>query len=130
MVKGSSSNKSAIVVMVLGMVLSSIGFTTTSSAATIKTGVVCKKNNQKAKSAGKNYVCGKNPYVSPKKLTWMLRECPQTHELYTDSKEQYDIFKDILSSAGAEGKIEADKLLKGISDLEVLMTTQVCKKGK
>jgi hypothetical protein len=70
------------------------------------------KNNQKAKSAGKNYVCGKNHYVTPTKLTWMLREYPQTHELYTDSKKEYGIFKDILSSAGAEGKIEAKNCLR------------------
>jgi hypothetical protein len=126
----SSKNQFVLAVMVLALFFNAIGLTNTSNAATIKNGVICKKNNQKAKSVGKNYVCGKNPYVTPTKLTWMLRECPQTYELYADSKEQYEIFKDILSSAGAEGKVEADKLLKGINDLEVLMKSQVCKKGK
>jgi hypothetical protein len=126
----SSKNQFVLAVMVLALFFNAISLTNTSNAATIKNGVICKKNNQKAKSVGKNYVCGKNPYVTPTKLTWMLRECPQTYELYADSKEQYEIFKDILSSAGAEGKVEADKLLKGINDLEVLMKSQVCKKGK
>ncbi len=130
MTDSSSKNQFVLAVMVLALFFNAIGLTNTSNAATIKNGVICKKNNQKAKSVGKNYVCGKNPYVTPTKLTWMLRECPQTYELYADSKEQYEIFKDILSSAGAEGKVEADKLLKGINDLEVLMKSQVCKKGK
>ena len=114
----------------LGLMLSSFCATTSVQASTIKNGVACKKLGQLAKSGVKRYVCGKNPYVTPSKLTWVLRECPQTFELYSDSKEQYEIFKDILSSSGAEGKVEAEKLLKGISDLEVLMKTQVCKKGK
>lgn len=99
-------------------------------AATIKNGVSCVKADLKRKVGGKNYVCGKNPYVSPTKLTWVLRECPQTYDLYLESKDQYEIFKDILNSAGAEGKAEADKLLAGISSLETLMKSQVCKRGK
>jgi hypothetical protein len=99
-------------------------------ASTIKNGVSCKKLNQSIKVGSKRYTCGKNPYVSPSKLTWMLRECPQTYELYIESKDQYEIFKDILNSSGAEGKVEAEKLIKGIGDLEVLMKTQVCKRGK
>ena len=130
MIKASNKVRASVLVATFGLFLSTTSFATSANAVTIKNGINCKKNNQKAKSAGKNYVCGKNPYTTPTKLTWMLRECPQTYELYADSKEQYEIFKDILSSAGAEGKVEADKLLKGISDLEVLMKTQVCKKGK
>jgi len=99
-------------------------------AATIKNGVSCAKADLKRKVGGKNYVCGKNPYVRPTKLTWVLRECPQTYDLYLESKDQYEIFKDILNSAGAEGKAEADKLLAGISSLETLMKSQVCKRGK
>ncbi len=115
---------------VLGFMLSTTSALTSVEASVIKNGVACKKSGQTTKSGSKRYVCGKNPYVTPSKLTWMLRECPQTFELYSDSKDQYEIFKDILSSSGAEGKAEAEKLLKGISDLEVLMKTQVCKKGK
>ena len=128
--RSSNRLKSVVLASALGLFLATTAFSTASNAATIKNGVACKKANLKAKAGGKNYVCGKNPYVTPTKLTWMLRECPETYELYADSKEQYEIFKDILSSAGAEGKIEADKLIKGIGDLEVLMKSQVCKKGK
>jgi len=99
-------------------------------AAKIKNGVSCAKADLKKKVGGKNYVCGKNPYVKPTKLTWVLRECPQTYDLYLESKDQYEIFKDILNSAGAEGKAEAAKLLAGISSLETLMKSQVCKRGK
>jgi hypothetical protein len=115
---------------VLGFMLSTTSALTSVEASVIKNGVACKKSGQTTKSGSKRYVCGKNPYVTPSKLTWMLRECPKTFELYSDSKDQYEIFKDILSSSGEEGKAEAEKLLKGISDLEVLMKTQVCKKGK
>lgn len=128
--RSSNRLKSVVLASALGLFLATTAFSTASNAATIKNGVACKKNNLKTKAGGKNYVCGNNPYVTPTKLTWMLRECPETYELYADSKEQYEIFKDILSSAGAEGKIEADKLVKGIGDLEVLMKSQVCKKGK
>jgi hypothetical protein len=130
MVKASNKVRASVLAATFGLFLATTSFATTSSAATVKNGVTCKKSGLKTKSGGKSYVCAKNPYVTPTKLTWTLTQCPQTYELYADSKEQYEIFKDILSSAGAEGKVEADKLLKGISDLEVLMKTQVCKKGK
>ena len=130
MVKASNKVRASVLAATFGLLLATTSFATTSSAATVKNGVTCKKSGLKTKSGGKSYVCAKNPYVTPTNLTWTLTQCPQTYELYADSKEQYEIFKDILSSAGAEGKVEADKLLKGISDLEVLMKTQVCKKGK
>jgi hypothetical protein len=115
--------------LVFGLLLATSAYPISAQAATVKNGVACKKVNLKTKVGSKNYICGRNPYVFPTKLTWMLRQCPQTYDLYVESKDQYDIFKDILNSAGSEGKVEADKLLKGISDLEVLMKTKVCKKG-
>jgi hypothetical protein len=130
MVTASRKIKLGLCSVVLGYMVSTSSAVTVAQASVIKNGVSCKKVGQTTKSGSKRYVCGKNPYVTPSKLTWMLRECPQTFELYSDSKDQYEIFKDILSSSGAEGKAEAEKLLKGISDLEVLMKTQVCKKGK
>ena len=130
MVKVSNKVKASVLAATFGLFLATTSFTTSANAATVKNGVACKKLGQKTKSGSKTYYCEKNPYVTPTKNTWTLTQCPQTYELYADSKEQYEIFKDILSSAGAEGKVEADKLLKGISDLEVLMKTQVCKKGK
>lgn len=130
MVTASRKIKLGLCSVALGLMLSTSPAITSAEASAIKNGVACKKSGQTAKSGSKRYVCGKNPYVTPSKLTWMLRQCPQTFELYADAKDQYEIFKDILSSSGAEGKAEAEKLLKGISDLEVLMKTQVCKRGK
>jgi hypothetical protein len=102
---------------------------TTSNAATVKTGVACKKAGLKTKVGSKNYVCGRNPYVTPTKLTWMLTGCPQAYDLYIEAKDQYDIFKDILSTS-PEGLIELGSLQKSMSSLDNLMKTQVCKRGK
>ena len=130
MVKASNKVRTSVLAATFGLFLATTSFATTSSAATVKNGVTCKKSGLKTKSGGKSYVCAKNPYVTPTKLTWTRTECSQTYELYADSKDQYEIFEGILASAGPEGKVQADSLLKGISDLEVLMKTQVCKKGK
>jgi len=130
MIRTSSRAKPAFIAVVLGLLLSTTTVISSAEAVTIKNGVSCKKSGQTAKTGSKRYVCGKNPYVSPSKLTWMLRECPQSYELYVDSKEQYEIFKDILASSGTEGQAEASKLLKGILDLEALMKNQVCKRGR
>jgi hypothetical protein len=124
------TSKVAIIALVFGSLLASTTYSIAAQAAKVKNGVACSKANLKTQVGSKNYVCGKNPYVTPTKLTWMLRECPKTYDLYIESKDQYDIFKDILNSAGPEGKVEADKLLAGISSLETLMKTAVCKKGK
>jgi hypothetical protein len=129
MVKGSNKVRASVLAATFGLLLATTSFTTSANAATIKNGVTCKKAGLKTKSGGKSYVCDKNPYVTPTKLTWTLTQCPQTYELYADSKDQYEIFQGILASAGPEGKAQADALLKGISDLEVLMKTQVCKRG-
>ena len=130
MVKASNKVRASVLAATFGLFLATTSFTISANSATVKNGVTCKKSGLKTKSGGKSYVCAKNPYVTPTKLTWTLTQCPQTYELYADSKDQYEIFEGILASAGPEGKIQADTLLKGISDLEVLMKTQVCKKGK
>lgn len=124
------SSKLATIALVFGSLLATTTHPIVAQAALVKNGVACKKANLKSKVGSKNYVCGKNPYVTPTKLTWMLSECPKTYDLYIESKEQYDIFKDILNSAGPEGKVEADKLLAGILSLETLMKKEVCRKGK
>jgi len=129
MVKGSNKVRASVLAATFGLLLATTSFTTSANAVTIKNGVTCKKAGLKTKSGGKSYVCDKNPYVTPTKLTWTRTQCPQTYELYADSKDQYEIFQGILASAGPEGKAQADALLKGISDLEVLMKTQVCKRG-
>ena len=129
MVKSSSKLKSAVLATTLGLFLATTSFVSTSNAATVKNGVACKKAGLKTKVGKKNYVCGKNPYVSPTKLTWMLTGCPEAYDLYIEAKDQYGIFKDILSSS-PEGMTELGNLQKSMDSLDVLMKTQVCKKGK
>ena len=129
MSKSATKAKPALIALNLGLLLSTTSVITAAEAATIKNGVACKKNGLKTKSGSKNYVCGKNPYVSPTKLTWMLTSCPQANELYIEAKDQYGIFKDILS-ASPEGIAELANLQKSMDSLDTLMKTQVCKKGK
>ena len=129
MSKSATKAKPALIALTLGLLLSTTSVITAAEAATIKNGVACKKNGQKTKTGSKNYVCGKNPYVSPTKLTWMLTSCPQANELYIEAKDQYGIFKDILS-ASPEGIAELANLQKSMDSLDTLMKTQVCKKGK
>jgi hypothetical protein len=114
--------------VILILLVSSTSLEST-EAATIKNGVSCKKDGQKTKSGKKNYVCGKNPYVTPTKLTWMLTSCPEAYDLYAEAKDQYGIFKDILSVA-PEGLAELANLQKSMDSLDALMKNQVCKKGK
>lgn len=129
MVKSSSKLKSAVLASTLSLFLATTCLVTTSNAATIKNGVACKKAGLKTKVGSKNYVCGKNNFVTPTKLTWMLRECPAAYDLYVEAKDQYNIFKDILSSS-PEGITELGNLQKSMDSLDVLMKTQVCKRGK
>ena len=129
MSKSATKAKPALIALTLGLLLSNTSVITAAEAATIKNGVACKKNGLKTKTGSKNYVCGKNPYVTPTKLTWMLTSCPQANELYIEAKDQYDIFKDILSSS-PEGIAELANLQKSMNSLDTLMKTQVCKRGK
>lgn len=129
MVKSSRKLKSAVLAAGLGLFLATTSYVTTSNAATVKNGVACKKAGLKTKVGKKNYVCGKNPYVTPTKLTWMLTGCPEAYDLYIEAKDQYGIFKDILSSS-PEGMTELGNLQKSMDSLDTLMKTQVCKRGK
>jgi len=129
MVKSSSKLKSAVLATTIGLFLATTSFVTTSNAATVKNGVACKKAERKTKVGKKNYVCGNNPYVNPTKLTWMLTSCPEAYDLYIEAKDQYGIFKDILSSS-PEGMVELGNLQKSMDSLDALMKTQVCKRGK
>ena len=113
MSKSATKAKPALIALTLGLLLSTTSVITAAEAATIKNGVACKKDGLKTKSGSKNYVCGKNPYVSPTKLTWMLTSCPQANELYIEAKDQYGIFKDILS-ASPEGIAELANLHQSI----------------
>jgi hypothetical protein len=57
----------------------------------------------------------------------MLTSCPQAYNLYIEAKDQFGIFKDILSSS-PEGLVELAKLQKSMDSLDVLMKTKVCKR--
>ena len=129
MVKASNKVRASVLAATFGLLLATTSFTTSANAATIKNGVTCKKDGLKGKAGSKRYVCGNNPYVTPTKLTWMLTSCPDAYDLYIEAKDQYGIFKDILSSS-PDGLAELANLQKSMNSLDVLMKTQVCKKGK
>ena len=128
MVKASNKVRASVLAATFGLFLATTSFATTSSAATVKNGVACKKLGQKTKSGSKTYYCEKNPYVTPTKLTWTLATCLDAYDLYIEAKDQYDIYKDILSGS-PEGLIELGNLQKSADSLNVLMKTKICKKG-
>ena len=122
MVKVSNKARAAVVATAFGLFLATTSFAVTANATTVKNGVSCKKSGLKTKVGSKSYVCGKNPYVTPTKLTWMLKSCPEAYDLYVEAKDQYGIFKDILSSS-PEGLTELGNLQKSMDSLDVLMKT-------
>jgi hypothetical protein len=128
MIKASNKVRALVLAATFGLFLATTSFATTSSAATVKNGVTCKKSGQKTKSGSKTYYCEKNPYVTPTKNTWTLAACLDANDLYIEAKDQYDIFKDILSGS-PEGVTELGNLQKSTDSLIVLMKTKVCKKG-
>ena len=128
MLKASNKVRASVLAATFGLFLATTSFATTSSAATVKNGVACKKMGQKTKSGSKTYYCEKNPYVTPTKNTWTLASCLDANDLYIEAKDQYVIFKDILSGS-PEGLIELGNLQKSTDSLDVLMKTKVCKKG-
>ena len=128
MVKASNKVRASVLAATFGLLLATTSFTTSANAATIKNGVTCKKDGLKGKAGSKRYVCGKNPYVTPTKLTWMLTSCPEAYDLYIEAKDQYGIFKDVLSSS-PDGLAELANLQKSMDSLDVLMKTKVCKRG-
>jgi len=128
MIKVSKKVRTSAFALSLGLLLATSSLLATANAATIKNGVACKKDGLISKAGTKRYVCGKNPYVTPTKLTWMLTSCPEAYDLYVEAKDQYGIFKDILS-ATPEGLAELGNLQKSMDTLDVLMKTKVCKRG-
>jgi hypothetical protein len=128
MVKASNQVRASVLAATFGLFLATTSFATTSSAATVKNGVACKKLGQKTKSGSKTYYCEKNPYVTPTKNTWTLSTCLDANDLYIEAKDQYEVFKEILS-ASPEGLTELGNLQKSMDSLTVLMKTKACKKG-
>jgi hypothetical protein len=128
MVKVSNKVRASVLVATFGLFLATTSFTTSANAAVVKNGVACKKMGLKTKSGSKTYYCEKNPYVTPTKNTWTLSSCLDANDLYIEAKDQYEVFKDILS-ASPEGVTELGNLQKSIDSLVVLMKTKTCKKG-
>ena len=128
MVRASTKLRASVLAATFGLFLATTSFTISANAATVKNGVICKKSGQKTKSGSKTYYCEKNPYVTPTKNTWTLAACLDANNLYIEAKDQYGIFKDILSGS-PEGVTELGNLQKSADSLLVLMKTKVCKKG-
>ena len=128
MLKASNKVRASVIAATFGLFLATTSYATSANAAVVKNGVTCKKVGQKTKSGGKTYYCEKNPYVTPTKNTWTLASCLDANDLYIEAKDQYDIFKDILSGS-PEGITELGNLQKSTDSLTVLMKTKVCKKG-
>jgi hypothetical protein len=129
MVKVSNKVRASVLVATFGLFLATTSYATSANAAKVKNGVACKKLGQKTKSGSKTYYCEKNPYVTPTKNTWTLASCLDANDLYIEAKDQYEVFKDILS-ASPEGVTELGNLQKSMDSLIVIMKTQTCKKGK
>jgi len=129
MVKVSNKVRASVLVATFGLFLATTSYATSANAATVKNGVACKKLGQKTKSGSKTYYCEKNPYITPTKNTWTLSSCLDANDPYIEAKDQYDVFKDILS-ASPEGVTELGNLQKSMDSLIVIMKTQTCKKGK
>ena len=128
MLKASNKVRASVLVATFGLFLATTSYATSANAATIKNGVACKKMGQKTKSGSKTYYCEKNPYVTPTKNTWTLSSCLDANDLYIEAKDQYEVFKDILS-ASPEGVTELGNLQKSMDSLIAIMKTQTCKKG-
>ena len=142
MVKSSRKLKSAVLATTLGLLLTTTSAITASNAATVKTGVACKKAGLKTKVGSKNYVCGRNPYVTPTKLTWMLSTCRSENSNLILMKDGiadmlamatplgYDTVEKILAASDEEGKKEINLLLSNISKTENNMKNTLCKRGR
>ena len=66
-----------------------LGLMSAPAQATNKAGGSCKKTNQKAKIAGFDYICQKNPTVKRAKNTWLIKECIDSNNQYLAGKKAY-----------------------------------------
>jgi hypothetical protein len=142
MVKNSRKLKSAVLATTLGLLLTTTSAITTSNAATVKTGVACKKAGLKTKVGSKNYVCGRNPFVTPTKLTWMLSTCKQAGDLLVQAKEAeemmlmqatifgYKTLTELGTALGGQEQKDINELIKTITDGEAAMKNTLCKRGR
>ena len=142
MVKVSHKARATVVATAFGLFLATTSFTVTANAATVKNGASCKKSGLKTKVGSKNYVCGKNPYVTPTKLTWMLSTCKQAQDLLVQLKDAeemmmtqasiygYKTLTELGDALGGQEKKDIEDLVKGITDAESAMKNNLCKRGR
>ena len=142
MVKVSNKARAAVVATAFGLFLATTSFAVSANAATIKNGVSCKKSGLKTKVGSKNYVCGRNPYVTPTKLTWMLSACKSENNNLILMKDGiadmlamatplgYDTVEKIIAASDEEGKKEINLLLSNISKTENNMKNSLCRRGR
>ena len=83
-----------VIASTLGLFLAT-SVVTPASAATTKTGSACTKAGSTKKVGSKTYVCGKNPFVSPTKNTFMLKACYDGYDVYLQAQDGYDSYKDL-----------------------------------
>ncbi len=99
------------------------------SAATTKTGTTCKKAGQTVKVGKKVYVCGKNPFVTPTKNTFMLKACYDGYDVYLQAKDGYESYKDLGPLVGAEGMAQIEELKTSMESIYSTLKTKACKRG-
>jgi len=117
-----------IVASTLGLFLAT-SVVTPATAATIKTGSSCTKEGSIKKVGKKVYVCGKNPFVSPTKRTFMLKACYDAYDVYLQARSEYDSYKDLGPLVGAEGMAQIDELKKSVDSIYETLKTKACKRG-
>ena len=117
-----------VIASTLGLFLAT-SVVTPASAATIKTGSACTKAGSTKKVGSKTYVCGKNPFVTPTKNTFMLKACYDGYDVYLQAKEGYDSYKDLAPLIGAEGQAQLDELKKSMDSIYSTLRTKACKRG-
>ena len=100
------------------------------SFGSVSNGAKCTKSGTKTSVGKKTYICGKNPYFKPSKLTWTLRECLNANRLLREAKEQYEVGQSISKLAGPEAMDILSELQNSISELEKTMKEDVCKRGR
>ena len=128
-----------IVASTLGLFLAT-SVVTPAAAATIKTGTACKKAGQTVKVGKKTYVCGKNPIVTPKKNTYMLKACSDISKNYALVRPTYDQMLELAKNnnvatltelgniVGGSDKKFIDDLVAVVDEAQVRMPI-VCKRG-
>ena len=117
-----------VIASTLGLFLAT-SVVTPASAATIKTGSACTKEGSIKKVGKKTYVCGKNPFVTPTKNTFMLKACLDGYDVYLQAKDGYDSYKDLGPLVGAEGMAQIEELKKSMDSIYSTLQTKACKKG-